>query len=469
MTDNGPLAPAWAGTDVASLVDDEALIAAMVDTEVALAEAQAELGTIPPAAAAAIRVAGKAAAIDPAVLAAGVRATANPVVAFVEQFTTAVAVVDADAAEYVHRGGTSQDILDTALMLLASSVLDRIETDLRTCAAGLAELAERHKDTPMAGRTLTQHAVPVTFGLKAAGWLHLVLESLGQVRRVRGGLPVSIGGAAGTLAAYAAYHADPAGHGGGTGDDDVATLPDLVASRLGLTAPPIPWHALRTPIAELAAALLITTGSLGKIAADVLVLSRTEIREVVEECAPGRGASSAMPQKRNPVYATLVATAARQLPPLATVLFQSMVAEDERSSGAWHAEWQPLRDCLRGTAGATANAVELIGSLRVDTDRMLDNLALTRGAVVSERANATLAPVLGKLTAKRLIADASAEADRTGRDLAVVLAEALAGAGVAVDGAVPDLTALLDPANYTGLAARLTDRVVARYRELERR
>ena len=282
--DYGILAPAWAATGAADLVDDNALLTAMLDTEVALAEAQAELGVIPAGAAVAIRAAAVPAHIDLAVVAAGVRETANPVVAFVEQFTAAVRSVDASAAEYVHRGSTSQDILDTALTLLCAATLDRIANDLLACADSLAGHAERHRDTPMAGRTLTQHAVPVTFGLKAATWLHLVLDAVQRVRRTRAALPVSLGGAAGTLAAYHQYALDTTDPAGAT-----LRLPALVASRLGLAEPVLPWHGVRTPLADVAASLMVTTGALGKLAADVLVLSRTEIGEVTEEQAPGRG------------------------------------------------------------------------------------------------------------------------------------------------------------------------------------
>jgi 3-carboxy-cis,cis-muconate cycloisomerase len=451
--DHGILAPAWAATGAAGLVDDTALVTAMLDTEVALAEAQAELGVIPAAAAAAIRAAAVPGNIDLVALAAGVRQTGNPVVAFVGQLTEAVAAVDAPAAEYVHLGSTSQDILDTALALLCAATLDRIDRDLLACAQTLAGHADRHRDTPVAGRTLTQHAVPVTFGLRAATWLTLVLDAVERVRRSRTALPVSLGGAAGTLAAYREYALD-------TGDPDGATLrlPALVARRLGLAEPALPWHGIRTPLADVAAALLVTTGGLGKLAADVLVLARTEIGEVTEEQAPGRGASSAMPQKHNPVFSTLVATAARQLPPIAVVLFQSIVVEDERSSGGWHAEWQPLRECLRIAAGAAANAARLAASLRVRPEAMAANLALTRGAIVSERVNAVLAPMLGKKAAKRMLTSATADAERAGADVADVLAATLAAAGIESR----HLPGLFDPAGYTGVSGLLVDRVLAR-------
>jgi 3-carboxy-cis,cis-muconate cycloisomerase len=452
MTDHGILAPAWAATGAADLVDDNALLRAMLATEVALAEAQAELGVIPAGAAVAIRAAAVPASIDLAALAAGVRETANPVVAFVEQLTAAVRSVDASAAEYVHRGSTSQDILDTALALLCATTLDRIADDLLACAHSLAGHAERHRDTPMAGRTLTQHAVPVTFGLKAATWLHLVLDAVARVRHTRATLPVSMGGAAGTLAAYHQYALDLTDPVGAT-----LRLPALVAGRLGLAEPILPWHGIRTPLADVAASLMVTTGAVGKLAADVLVLSRTEIGEVTEDRVPGQGASSAMPQKHNPVFATLVATAARQLPPIAVVLFGSMAVEDERSSGGWHAEWQPLRECLRIGAGAAINAARLAETLQVSPEAMTANLRLTRGAIVTERVNAVLAPLLGKGNAKRLLAEVTAAAERDGADVADLLAIALEREGVVC----PDVPGLFDPCGYTGISGPLVDRALA--------
>jgi 3-carboxy-cis,cis-muconate cycloisomerase len=458
MTDYGLLSPAWAATGAADLVDDDALLSAMLATEVALAEAQAELGVIPAGAAVAIRAAAASAHIDLAKVAASVRDTANPIVGFVEQLTAAVRSVDPSAAEFVHRGSTSQDILDTALVLLCAAAMDRVIDDLQVTANHLAALAERHRDTTMAGRTLTQHAVPVTFGLKAATWLHGVLFAVQRVQTARATLPVSIGGAAGTLAAYHQYAV-------GTANPDDATLrlPAMVAERLGLAEPVLPWHALRTAFADVAASLLITSGALGKVAADVLVLSRTEIGEVTEEPAPGRGASSAMPQKHNPVFATLVATAGRQLPPIAVTLFSSMAAEDERSSGGWHAEWQSLRECLRIGAGAAANARRLVETLEVWPEKMAANLRLTRGAIVAERVNAVLAPLLGKSTAKRLLAELTAEAERDGADVADLLGIALDEAGVVC----PDVTELFDPAGYTGISGPLVDRALEHFASMK--
>jgi 3-carboxy-cis,cis-muconate cycloisomerase len=453
--DAGVFGPGWVGAAVE--LDDRAWVQAMLAAEVALATAQERVGMMPASSLSAIRAAAQLDELDLAALAVGVRETANPVVALVEQLTARVAVHNADAADDVHRGGTSQDVLDSAMMLLCARTLDVVAADLDRTVAALAGLAATHRDTVMVARTLTQHAVPTTFGLKAAGWLTLAAEAAVRVRMVRAALPASLGGAAGTLAAYEQY-AMLAGLPEGTS----LRLAAEFAAELGLVDPVLPWHALRTPIADVASALTFTAGALGKLAADVLVLTRTEIREVVEPGPPGRGASSAMPQKRNPVLATLIASAARQLPAQALVLYQSMAVEDERSAGGWHAEWQPLRECLRLAAGAAATAAELASELRVRPDRMASNLAMTGGAVVSERVTAVLAPGLGKAAAKRLLTAAVAEAETTGDDLADVLAKTLAGTAAELTEA--DLRQLLDPAMYTGVAGLLVDRALATHR-----
>ncbi|WP_370947365.1 adenylosuccinate lyase family protein [Amycolatopsis sp. cg5] len=444
MTDFGILAPGWAGTGVDELVSDLAWVQAMLDAEAALARAQAELGVIPAEAARVIVAACSADRLDLRGLAAGVYATANPVVALVAQLTAVVESMDDYAVDYVHRGSTSQDILDSAMMLVTSRVFARILTELRSCAEGMAELARQHRRTPMAGRTLTQHAVPITFGLKASVWLKLVLDTIERVERVV--LPASLGGAAGTLSAYGEYAAQAGVRGG-------IELIEPFARHLGLE-PSVPWHSIRTPIADIAGALVFVAGALGKFALDVQVLTRTEIGEVAEPSAPGRGASSAMPQKHNPVYSTLIMTAARQIPAYALVLYQSMVVEDERSAGGWHAEWQPLREILRLAAGAATNAAALAGGLRVQPETMRDNLALTGSALVSEKLGAVLAPLLGKAPAKKLLTRLIEESAATGADLVDLLASELPQLDPA---AVRDL---LDPAQYVGDAPALTDLVL---------
>ncbi|MGW3645921.1 class-II fumarase/aspartase family protein [Streptomyces sp. NPDC000878] len=459
-TDAGLLAPTWAGTPAAAEVTDEAWLQAMLDVEVALAQAQLAVGLTPAAAVAAIASEAHADRLDLVALAHAARAAANPVVALVTAFTEVVAAKDPAAAEYVHRGSTSQDILDSAAMLIARRVLTLIATDLERTAAALAALADTHRHTVLAGRTLAQHAVPTTLGLKAATWLQLVMDALTRVRTVASVLPAQLGGAAGTLAAYREYAVIDGGTGeGGVGEGGVELLAPF-AEALGLAEPTLPWHTVRTPIAELGAVLQLVTGALGKFALDVQTLSRTEIGEVSEPAATGRGASSAMPQKRNPALATLIVSAARQVPAYALVLAQCLLAEDERPAGAWHAEWQPLREALRLAGGAAHTAVELAEGLNVHPDRMLANLHLTGGAIVTERLAVVLAPVLGKARAKKLLATASAEAAGTGRPLSEVLSE---HPRLSAEFTPAQLTELLDPACYTGAADALVDRALHAY------
>ena len=455
-TDAGLLAPTWAGTPAAAEVTDEAWLQAMLDVEVALAQAQLAVGLTPAAAVAAIASEAHADRLDLVALAHAARAAANPVVALVTAFTEVVAAKDPAAAEYVHRGSTSQDILDSAAMLIARRVLTLIAADLERTAAALAALADTHRHTVLAGRTLAQHAVPTTLGLKAATWLQLVMDALTRVRTVASALPAQLGGAAGTLAAYREYAVID----GGTGEGGVELLAPF-AEALGLAEPTLPWHTVRTPMAELGAVLQLVTGALGKFALDVQTLSRTEIGEVSEPAATGRGASSAMPQKRNPALATLIVSAARQVPAYALVLAQCLLAEDERPAGAWHAEWQPLREALRLAGGAAHTAVELAEGLNVHPDRMLANLHLTGGAIVTERLAVVLAPVLGKVSAKKLLATASAEAAGTGRPLSEVLSE---HPRLSAEFTPAQLTELLDPACYTGAADALVDRALHAYR-----
>ncbi|NDZ80049.1 3-carboxy-cis,cis-muconate cycloisomerase [Streptomyces sp. SID10853] len=470
LTDAGLLSPVRAGTPVEAAVCDRAWLQAMLDAEAALARAQARLGTLPNAAADTITRAARADRIDLRALAVAARETANPVVGLVRELTRAVAADDPAAAEYVHRGSTSQDIFDTGAMLVAGRALRIVRDDLGRVATALGELARRHRDTVMAGRTLALHAVPTTFGLKAAGWRQLVLEADARLARLLDdGLPVSLGGAAGTLAGYLEYArldgADTDGSGGsggsgGTGADPGGyqdRLLDAFATETGLARPVLPWHAIRTPLADLAAALAFATGALAKMAVDVQSLTRTEVGEVAEPAATGRGSSSAMPHKRNPVLATLVRSAALQVPVLATGLTQCLMTEDERSAGVWHAEWQLLRECLRLTGGAAHTAVELAGGLEVRPARMAENLRLTGGRIVSERIAAVLAPRIGKAAAQRVLSEASAVAARTGLPLHEVLAEAAELRGLL---GADELAALCDPARYTGAAGALVDRAL---------
>lgn len=441
--DSGLLSPVRAGTPAEAATGDRAFAAALLEAEAALARAQARLGTVPAEAAERITTAARLLTegeLDVVQLARDARATGNPVVSLVRTLSAKVP----DVADYVHRGSTSQDIVDTAMMLVARHALRLISADLTAVAQALAALARAHRDTVMPGRTLTAHAVPTTFGLKAAIWRQGVQESARRIARLR--LPVSLGGAAGTLAAYVQY-------GDGT-DDYPERLVAAFAEETGLSAPILPWHADRTPVAELASALAGVTTALGKIAVDVQVLARTEIGEATE--ATG-GGSSAMPHKQNPVQSALIRSAALQLPVLAAGVTQSGLAEDERSAGVWQAEWQLLRECLRLTGGTTHTAVDLVQGLAIHADRMKKNLALTNGLIVSERLSAVLSPVLGKARAKDLLGTASRRAVEENRPLSEVLSNTPEIANV-VD--AETLAGLLDPAQYLGAAGRLVDRAL---------
>jgi nitrosuccinate lyase len=442
FTDSGLLSPVRAGTRVERAVGDQAWLAALLTVEAGLARAQAAVGTVPAAAAERITLIADTTDIDVREIAVEARETGNPVPSLVAAL--ALAVGD-DAAEYLHLGATSQDVIDTATMLVARDALDLLDEDLTATAAALADLARRHRDTPLAGRTLTQHAVPTTFGLKAAGWRALVLDARQRLRGVV--LPVSLAGAAGTLAGYLAYAENPA-------DDYADQLVDAFADELSLARPTLPWHTLRTPVADLGTALAFTAGALGKLAADVLSLARTEVGEVAEPA--GRGGSSAMPHKRNPALATMLRSAALQVPAFATVLTQALAAEDERPAGTWHAEWLPLRECLRLSGGAAHTARELVDGLVVDAERMRTNLDLTGGLIVAERVTAVLTTLLGRPTAKSLVGKASADAAASGRPLA----EVLAAEPELVNFPQDELRRLCDPATYTGAAASLVDRAL---------
>ena len=452
--DSGLLSPVWADAPIAAEVSDSAWLQAMLDAEAALSRAQARLGTVPEAAARVITESARADRLDLMALARQARQSANPVVALVREFTALVARKDPDAAAYVHRGSTSQDILDTATVLVAYRTLRLIRTDLERIEEALAAFAEAHRDTLMAGRTLALHAVPTTFGCKAAGWRHLVLDAAEKLDRLSAeGLPVQLGGAAGTLAGYLEHAggAEPAVY--------VQELTEAFAAELGLSAPLVPWHVLRTPMVDLATTAAFTCGALGKIAVDVLSLTRTEVAEVHEPAPLGRGASSAMPHKRNPVLATAIRSAALQTPQLAATVLGCMLSEDERSAGAWHAEWEPLRALLRLTGGAAYQAVELVSQLSVDTERMRANTKITGGQIVSERIAAVLTPLLGKGRARELLNEASGRSARTGESLADILRQDDRASAVLAQARLADL---FEAEAYTGAAGPLTERALSR-------
>jgi 3-carboxy-cis,cis-muconate cycloisomerase len=455
--DAGLLSPVRAGTKVEAIVSDEAWLDAMIAAETALARALSSIGVIPQPAADGISLAAQEHRISVREIAIASRETANPVVAVIEAFTEIVRRNDPTAANYVHRGSTSQDIFDTAAMLITRSALQQIERDLASCMQELVPYIRSHGGTVMPGRTLGLHAVPTTFGMKAAGWHQLLGDARLRVMNVLdGGLPVSLGGAAGTLAGYLEY---ALAAGIELADDKAAFARELTAAyarETGLSVTVLPWHTLRTPIADIAAVCAFVTGAFGKIAVDVLTLSRTEIGELSEPSRPGRGVSSAMPHKRNPVLATLIRSASIQVPALTSGLYACMVAVDERDAGAWHAEWMLLRESLRLTGGAAATAVELLGGVVVNSDAMSRNVLRSGVEMSLERLAVALAPSLGKAQAKALLSDLVDASRERGVSIAL-LARENSQISAALDEDL--LAALLSPLAYTGVAESVVSMV----------
>jgi 3-carboxy-cis,cis-muconate cycloisomerase len=435
--------------------DGDAWLQAMLDAEAALARALERAGQAPPGAGAAVTGAARAGNFDAGQLGRQAARTGNPVPPLVRALT---AQVPGFAAGTVHRGATSQDILDSAAMLLAARVIDAADADLAAAAAAAAGLASRHAGTVMAGRTLLQQAVPVTFGLVAAGWLTAIDEARDRIAAVRRDrLAAEFGGAAGTLASL-----------GGAG----AQVARYFAAELGLAEPVLPWHTDRLRVVELAAGLAGACAALGKIARDVTLLAQSEVAEVSEGDSPdgaAAGGSSTMPHKRNPVAAVVILGCTRRAPGLLAELAAAAEQEHQRAAGAWHAEWEPLADLLRLTASAAAWSAGLLGGLRVDAGRMRANLDAARGLPLAEHVTAVLAPALGPLAAHDLLAGASRRAAESGRDLGEVLLETPEFAGpIAAAGVTPgQVTAALEPAAYLGSTAGFVAAALARHRERE--
>ena len=429
---------------------DAAWLQAMLDAEAGLARALERAGLAAAGAGAAVTAAAAASQFDAAELGRQAVLTGNPVPALVRALS---ARVPPDAREAVHRGATSQDIIDTAAMLIANRVLRAVTGDLRAAADRAAELAEQHADTVMAGRTLLQQAVPVTFGLVAAGWMISIDEARAELDNVRAtGLAVQFGGAAGTLASL------------GSAGLAVTTL---FAEEVGLPEPVLPWHTDRQRILRLAAALARACAAVGKMARDVTLLAQTEIGEVAESAGdPGRGGSSAMPQKRNPVTSVVILGCARRAPGLLATLAAASEHELQRAAGAWHAEWEPLSDLLRLTGSAASWSAELLAGLRADPTRMRANLDAAGGLPLAEHLAAVLAPHLGRLAAHDLVRDAAAGAVRDGLSLpAAMLADPAASGKLAAAGLTrADLEAAVEPTAYLGTSAVLVRRALTAHR-----
>ena len=421
---------------------EAAWLQAMLDAEAALAGAEAEAGMIPGDAAKAIAAACDAGDFDAEVIARDGRASGNPVVPLVAALREKL---DDEAAGFVHRGATSQDVMDTATMLVASRSLGLIRADLGGVAAACAGLADEHRGTVMAGRTLLQQALPTTFGLKAAGWLDAVVDARERLGSLS--LPVQLGGAAGTLASL--------GPEGGR-------VVGLLAKRLELDEPTLPWHTARLRVADLAASLGLAAGVLEKIALDLVLLSQTEVGEVAESSGSGRGGSSTLPHKRNPVGSVLAIACARRVRGAAGVVLAALPQEHERAAGAWQSEWAPLGEALALTGGAASTLREALEGLEVRPERMRENLDATSGLVMAESVVTALSDRVGQGRARDLIDAAVGRALAEGTSFRDQL---IADEGVSAELSEGEIDAALDPAGYLGSADAFVDRALSRYRE----
>jgi 3-carboxy-cis,cis-muconate cycloisomerase len=438
------LGPLFGSAEASALFTDGARLQGMLDFEAALARAETQTGVIPAPAAAAIAWQCRAELFDMGELARATARAGNPAIPMVARLTALVAAQDPEAARYVHWGATSQDAMDTGLVLQLRGLLALLGADLGRLAAALAQLAEAHRTTPVVGRTWLQHALPVTVGLKAAGWLDAIDRHRTRLSEVGGrALALQFGGGAGTLAALG---------------DRGLQVAEALARELDLALPALPWHAHRDRIAEVGTWIGLLVGTLGKIARDLSLLMQTDVAEAFEPGGEGRGGSSTMPQKRNPVSAAVVLAAAARAPGLVATLLSAMVQEHERGLGGWQAEWETLPTlCVLG-AGALRHTLETIEGLTLDPARMRVNLETTHGQILAEAVTMALGPRVGRLAAHALVERACHQATATGRHLREVLAEDPLASGHLTPA---DLDRLFEPGNYLGSAVQFVDRVLA--------
>ena len=437
----GLLDPLFTTDALRRIFSDRGRLQGMLDFEAALARAGRRAGVIPAAAVPAIEAACRAELFEPFdALAAGTARAGNPAIPMVEALTERVARADPDAARYVHWGATSQDAMDTGLMLQLRDAVGLIEGDLGRVSAALARLAETHKRTLIAGRTWLLQAQPTTFGLKAAGWLDAVERDRIRLEQWRArGLAAQLGGAVGTLAALGA--AGPA-------------VAAALAEELKLASPNLPWHTQRDRVAEAATTLGLLVGTLGKIARDVSLLMQTEVGEAFE---PDGGGSSSMPHKRNPVGSAAVLAAAARVPALVSVMLSAMAQAHERGLGDWHAEWETLPEICALAGGAVDRMARVLAGLVVDPARMRANLEATRGQIYAGAVAMALAPHLGASAARRRVEAACRAALASGRHLREVVAE---DAELRAHLSDRDLDRLFDPEHTIGPAEAQVDRVL---------
>jgi 3-carboxy-cis,cis-muconate cycloisomerase len=442
------LAPMLSSAAMRAVCDDVAYLQHMLNFEAALARAEAVAGVIPASAAGPITKACNAASFDLADLAEAATKSGNLAIPLVKALTAEVARTDADAARYVHWGATSQDVIDSATMLTLSAAIDALLQDIERAVAGFAELARRHRNTPVVARTWLQHALPMPFGLKLAEYAAALHRSHRRLQRLRSeALALQFGGAAGTLAAL------------GTKGMLVA---ERLARELELPLPDAPWHTHRDRIAEAASVFAILAGTCGKIARDVSLMMQTDVAEAFEPSGEGRGGSSTMPHKRNPVAAATALAAATMAPNLAATIFAAQVQEHERSAGPWHAEWPTLPMLLLVTSGALAATVDIAEGLEVDVARMRVNLDATGGLIMAEAVTMALAEKIGKREAHHLVEAASKQAVVDKKELRDILTR---DTKITTHLDAARIAKLFEPMAYQGASQALIDRLLASLEE----
>jgi 3-carboxy-cis,cis-muconate cycloisomerase len=438
------LAPMLSSPAMRAVCDDVACLQNMLDFEAALAGAEAAVGVIPEAAAAAIATACRAESFDLAALADAATRSGNLAIPLIKALTANVAKADPQAARYVHWGATSQDVIDTATMLTVRAAIEALLADIDRAIAGFATLARQHRHTAVVARTWLQHALPMPFGLKLAEYAAALHRSRQRLRRLRvEALALQFGGAAGTLAALG---------------DKAMPVAEKLAELIKLPLPDAPWHTHRDRIAEIASVFAIIAGTCGKIARDVSLMMQTDVGEAFEPSDEGRGGSSTMPHKRNPVAAASALAASIMAPNLAATIFAAQVQEHERSAGPWHAEWPTLPMLMLVTSGALAAIVDIAEGLEVDVARMRANLDTTGGLIMAEAVTFALAEKIGKNDAHHLIEAASKQAVAGKKHLRDVLA---ADPKITAQIDAGTLAKLFEPMAYQGASQALIDRLLA--------
>ena len=435
--------------DMREVFCDQGRVQAMLDFEAALARAEARVGLIPVRAVAPIEAACSAGHYDFAALGEAIATAGNSAIPLVKALGKQIAAHNAEAERYVHLGATSQDVMDSGLVLQLRRALELIENDLAQLGQILATQAQRYAATPLAGRTWLQHATPVTLGMKIAGWLGAVTRSRQRLLELKPRLLVlQFGGASGTLAALG---------------EQAMPIAQALSEELQLTLPDQPWHTQRDRVVEFGAVLGLISGSLGKMGRDISLLMQTEAGEVFEPSAPGKGGSSTMPHKRNPVGAAVLIGAATRVPGLLSTLFSAMPQEHERSLGLWHAEWETLPEICCLVSGSLQQALLIAQGLEVDAARMTRNLDLTQGLVLAEAVSIVLAQRVGRDTAHHLLEQCCKRAVAEQRHLRAVLGDE---PQVTAELTAAELDHLLDPAHYLGQAKTWVERAVAEHSAL---